>query len=128
MCEIKTETLLVMLLRRSISMIVRPIRAIVNYILKGTKLMEKVQDVLDRAADIKTLVESYAASISSINLKLDEVKAKFDALVAGAVVSQPQLDEIGAILSDVKGIAESAKSESEAVSLEAGDLAAPVPG
>ncbi len=127
MCEIKTETLLMLLVRRTISLIVRPIRAIVNYILKGTNLMTTAQEIVDGVADLKSAIEASATSISGINLKLDEVKAKIDALKAGSVVTQEILDEIGAGLSAAKSVAVSAKEEAEAVLAEASGLVAVEP-
>jgi len=109
--EIKTDTLLAILGKRILNTLVRPFRAGINCIFRETNIMSTAQEIIDGVADLKTVIES-------VDLKLDEVKAKIDALAAGSVVSQAQLDEIGAALSEAKSAASSVLSE-------AGELAVP---
>lgn len=125
MPEIETKTLLCTLAQRILDSLVRPVRALVNYILMETKIMTTAQEIVDGVADLKTAVESAANSINGINLKLDEVKTKIDNLQAGSIVTQAWLDEVGAGLAAAKTLADSAKTESAAVLSEATSLAVP---
>lgn len=71
-------------------------------------------------SDVTASITSVVSSLSALDLKLDEVKAKIDALSVGTVVSQAQLDELAALL-------DGAKTQASAVSDEASALVEPPP-
>ena len=70
--------------------------------------------------DITQSVSEITGKLSALDLKLDEVKAKIDALSVGSPVTQAQLDELAASLNSAKLLAAKVLDEGT-------ELASPVP-
>lgn len=70
-------------------------------------------------ADISASLTEIVGSLTALDLKLDEVKAKIDGLQVGVPVTQEQIDALASALSDIK--VQAAK-----VLAEGTDLATPV--
>ena len=71
------------------------INRLIDYILKGTKLMATLAEFVTNTV---ASANAITAALSDLDLKLDDVKAKIDALVAGEVLTQADKDAITAAL------------------------------
>ena len=67
--------------------------------------------------DVKTGLQGVMENVTGVDLKLDEIKAKIDSLVAGQV-SQEQIDEINSLV-------QFAKQSTSNILKEAGEMVAP---
>lgn len=88
--------------------------------------MATAQEILDGVTEIVASGRTSAAALASLDLKLDEVRAKIDSLPSGSVVTQEQLDSIAASLQSAKDVATEIRNSSAAVLSEAEALVPPV--
>jgi hypothetical protein len=80
---------------------------ILNSILKRTKLMATITEIL-------VGLEGVNSGIAAIDAKLDEVKVFIDSL-KGSVVTQEQLDQIAALVDSAKQATDKVLSETDAL-------------
>lgn len=73
--------------------------------------MATMQEIVDGVANIQTVIQN-------IDLKLDEVKARIDKLVAGSVVTQQQIDELAATVNAAKTAASAVLTEATGLATE----------
>lgn len=88
--------------------------------------MATAQEVLDGVAEIVTSGRASAAALATLDLKLDEVRAKIESLPSDSVITQEQLNDIAASLQSAKDVATEIRNSSAAVLSEAEALVPPV--
>lgn len=112
------------------------IKCIINWFLKGTKLMATIEDVQNRVQEITDFINLNANTLQEVNaslvatdLKLDEVLAFIQSLQVGSVVTQEQLDQLASNLQGIRDTAaqasasvEEARNRAQAVFAEADTL------
>lgn len=86
--------------------------AIVNAILKETRLMATLDEVVSVVSSLKDSVVAIDARLDEVQVKIQELK---DQVGAGGPVTQEQLDSLHGMLSELK-------THTEAVQQEAQDL------
>lgn len=81
---------------------------LINWILKESKLMATIEEVQNN-------VIALSDALTSVDLKLDEVRAFIASLQAGQPVTQEQLDNLAAAIASAKSTAQAVLSEADAL-------------
>lgn len=95
---------------------------IVNYILKGTRIMTVVEDIQAKVAEANSKLSTIAGLVDTMDTRLDDIRAKIEALMQNGGATAAELQSI---LDGVTGLSDTSaaiQTHAEAVVAEADDV------
>lgn len=96
---------------------------LINFLLKGTKLMATIEEVTQTVTDMTAALNLANTALDGLDSKLDEIKAFILSLQSGAgPVTQEQLDALAEMVTGAKDAATNAHVKAEAALTEADAL------